>query len=115
MASSPNNGRDARGSVARSPCWVVARFAERDANDDAERILTQIVNGVPKQDSDTVVDAQTSDLWDRMSASVACSSARGAEGRDATVLAHAKLGLLLSCDRCDDVASWRSGSWLLRP
>jgi hypothetical protein len=41
-------------------------FAQRDRHDDAERILTQVLNGVSKHDADTVVDAQTSALWDAL-------------------------------------------------
>jgi hypothetical protein len=55
----------------------LAAFATRDAHDDTERMLTQIVNGVPKRDADTVVDAQKSALWDRISAGVRAISARG--------------------------------------
>lgn len=52
-------------------------FASSDPNDNTERMLTEIINGVEKEASTTVVDRKTSRLWDRMSAEVQEIASKG--------------------------------------
>ena len=53
-------------------------YATPDPNDNAERMLTHIVRGVPKERTDTIKTRADSDLWDLMARDVAAALARGA-------------------------------------
>jgi hypothetical protein len=52
-------------------------FCQKSPNDNAETMLTEIMLGVRKEDASSVFDAETSDLWDRLSAECAEINARG--------------------------------------
>ena len=52
-------------------------FSRPDPNDNAERMLTEISQGVPKGDALSVHDAASSALWDRMAEGIQAAQARG--------------------------------------